>query len=429
MKIQTERTLTEPSHPLSYPAFRLFWVARLCTTMAQGGMVVVLGWQVYEVARLTRSIKEAAFQLGVVGLVQFIPLFLLVLVTGWTADHVDRRQIARICSVVQLGCALLLGWLNMSHGVTLGALFAVAALFGVVRAFSMPALGALAPDLVPAEVLPKAIATNSIASRLGAIVGPASVGFLYAAGPVVPYAFASAMFALALVCLMGIGPVPLTRKNPGVNPWRQMIEGVAYVRHHPLILGAISLDLMAVLLGGATALLPVFAHDILAIGPSGLGTLRAAPALGAMLAAFWFSWKPLDRGVGVKMLAAVAVYGVAILVFGLSRWLPLSLLCLTVSGAADMFSVYVRQSLIQLSTPQDMRGRVGAVSSLFISASNELGEAESGFVAALIGPVATVIAGGAGAIAVTLVWSRLFPALRRAHTFDIRPFERTRRTP
>ncbi|WP_395397255.1 MFS transporter [Novosphingobium sp. BL-8A] len=414
--------MTRPRHPLSYPAFRLFWVARMCTTMAQGGMVVVLGWQVYEVARQTRSIKEAAFQLGIVGLVQFIPLFLLVLVTGWTADHVDRRQIARLCSVVQLGCALLLGWLNLTQGVTLGALFGVAALFGVVRAFSAPALGALAPDLVPADVLPKAIATNSIASRLGAIVGPASVGFLYAAGPVTPYAFSSALFALALVCLMGIGPVPLTRRNQGVNPWQQMIEGVAYVRHHPLILGAISLDLMAVLLGGATALLPVFAHDILGIGPSGLGTLRAAPALGAMLAAFWFSWKPLDRGVGTKMLAAVAIYGVAILVFGLSRWLPLSLLCLTVSGAADMFSVYVRQSLIQLSTPQDMRGRVGAVSSLFVSASNELGEAESGFVAALIGPVATVIVGGAGAIAVTLIWSRLFPALRRAHTFDIRPF-------
>lgn len=415
--------MNQPRHPLTYPAFRLFWVARLCTTMAQGGMVVVLGWQVYEVARLTRGIREAAFQLGIVGLVQFIPLFLLVLVTGWTADHVDRRVIARLCGVVQLGCALLLGWLNWSHGVTLGALFSVAALFGVVRAFSMPALGALAPDLVPADVLPKAIATNSIASRLGAIVGPASVGFLYAAGPIVPYVFASVLFALSFVCLMGIGPVPLTKKNPGVHPWRQMVEGVAYVRHHPLILGAISLDLMAVLLGGATALLPVFAHDILAIGPSGLGTLRAAPALGAMLAAFWFSWKPMNRNVGGRMLMAVAVYGVAILVFGLSRWLPLSLLCLTISGAADMFSVYVRQSLIQLSTPQDMRGRVGAVSSLFISASNELGEAESGFVAALIGPVATVIVGGAGAIAVTLIWSRLFPALRQARSFDLKPFE------
>ncbi|TCM20781.1 putative MFS family arabinose efflux permease [Novosphingobium sp. PhB165] len=424
--------MNQPRHPFSFPAFRLFWVARLCTTMAQGGMVVVLGWQVYEVARATRSIKEAAFQLGIVGLVQFIPLFLLVLVTGWTADHIDRRVIARLCSVVQLGCALLLGWLNTGHpgaghGVTLGALFAVAAMFGIVRAFAGPALNALAPDLVPADVLPRAIATNAIASRLGAIIGPASVGFLYDAGPVLPYAVAAGLFTLCLGCLMAIGPVPRSKRNAALNPWQQMIEGVAYVRYHPLILGAISLDLMAVLLGGATALLPVFAHDILMIGPSGLGTLRAAPALGAMLSAFWFSWRPLDRGVGTKMLAAVAVYGVAIVGFGISRWLPLSLLCLTVSGAADMFSVYVRQSLIQLSTPQDMRGRVGAVSSLFISASNELGEAESGFVAALIGPVATVIVGGFGAIAVTMIWSRLFPALRQAHSFDIRPFEPARK--
>lgn len=416
--------MSQPRHPLSIPAFRLFWIARLCTTMAQGGMVVVLGWQVYEVARQTRSIKDAAFQLGIVGLVQFVPLFLLVLVTGWTADHVDRRVIARLCGVVQLGCALLLGWLNMGHGVTLPALFAVAGLFGVVRAFSMPALSALAPDLVPADVLPKAIAINSIASRLGAIVGPASVGFLYAWGPIFPYAASSALFAVSLLCFLAIPPVPRSRRSAGVHPWRQMVEGIAYVRHHPLILGAISLDLMAVLLGGATALLPVFAHDILGIGPGGLGTLRAAPALGAMLTAFWFSWRPLSRDVGVKMLAAVGVYGAAILVFGLSRWLPLSLLCLTISGAADMFSVYVRQSLIQLSTPQDMRGRVGAVSSLFISASNELGEAESGFVAALIGPTATVIVGGVGAIAVTLIWSRLFPGLRMARSFDIRPFER-----
>lgn len=411
-------------HPFSFRQFRLFWIARLCSTMAQNGMVVVLGWQVYEVARATRTIKEAAFQLGIVGLVQFVPLFLLVLVTGWTADHVDRRVIVRLCSVGQLGCAALLGWLNHVHGVTLGVLFAVAAVFGVVRAFAMPALNALAPDLVPAEVLPKAIATNAIAGRLGGIIGPATVGYLYAVGASLPYVVSGGLFAVCLACLLAIPPVPRSRMPSGVNPWRQMLDGVAYVRHHPLILGAISLDLMAVLLGGATALLPVFALDILKIGPSGLGTLRAAPAAGAMLTAFWFSWRPLDRKVGAKMLAAVAIYGMAIATFGLSRWLPLSLLCLTVSGAADMFSVFVRQSLIQLSTPQDMRGRVGAVSSLFISASNELGEAESGFVAALVGPVLAVIGGGIGAVLVTGIWARLFPALRDANSFDIRPVER-----
>jgi hypothetical protein len=217
--------------------------------------------------------------------------------------------------------------------------------------------------------------------------------------------------------LMLLRPLPASTMSKG-NPWRQMVEGLGYVRQNRLVLGAISLDLFAVLLGGATAMLPVYARDVLMVGPAGLGNLRAAPAVGATIVALLFSFRPLKSNVGIKMLAAVVAFGLATIAFGLSRWLPLSLFCLAILGAADMFSVYVRSSLIQLHTPDAMRGRVGAVSSLFVSASNELGEAESGFLAALMGPVAAVVAGGIGAVAVTLLWAKLFPELRRARTFD-----------
>jgi len=291
-------------------------------------------------------------------------------------------------------------------------------LLGVGRAFAGPALSALTPNLVPRDILPRAIALSSIAWQTGAVLGPAFGGYLYAYAPYAPYAVSGALFAVAFVCLLAIGPVARTGLARGSNPWAQMVEGLKYVRHNRLVLGAISLDLFAVLLGGATAMLPVFARDVLHAGPEGLGHLRAAPAVGATLTAAFFSIRPLKHGVGVKMLVAVAVFGVATIVFGFSRSMPLSLLCLALLGAADMFSVYVRQSLIQLYTPDQMRGRVGAVSSLFISASNELGEAESGFLGAIIGPVTAVIAGGVGAIAVVLLWSWWFPELRLAKSFD-----------
>jgi MFS family permease len=313
----------------------------------------------------------------------------------------------------------MLAALTLTGSVTLPSLFLVAALLGVARAFAMPAIGALAPNLVPIEVLPRAIATANIASRVGAILGPALGGYLYVLSPHAPYTASAALEAVALLSLITIRPIARSVMNRTRNPWRQMVEGLGYVFHNRLVLGAISLDLFAVLLGGATALLPIYARDILHVGPAGLGHLRAAPAVGAVATAFWFSWRPLRRNVGIKMLAAVAVFGVATVAFGLSRSMPFSLACLAVLGAADMLSVYVRQSLIQLSTPDEMRGRVGAVSSLFVSASNELGEAESGFLAAAIGPVAAVVAGGVGAVAVTLLWAKWFPALRLAKTFEI----------
>jgi MFS family permease len=271
---------------------------------------------------------------------------------------------------------------------------------------------------VPREILPRAIAMSSIAWQSGAIAGPALGGYLYAWAPHMPYAVSAGLFALSLLCMFLIRPLARTAMDATRNPWKQMIDGLHYVRRNKLVLGAISLDLFAVLLGGATAMLPVFARDILHAGPTGLGHLRAAPAVGATLTALWFAWRPLKHNVGVKMLAAVGVFGGATIVFGLSRWMPLSLFCLALLGAADMLSVYVRQSLIQLYTPDAMRGRVGAVSSLFISASNELGEAESGFLAALIGPVTAVVAGGVGAIGVTLLWAKYFPELGRARSFE-----------
>jgi MFS family permease len=393
-------------------------MARLTATIAQMAMVIVIGWQVYDIARHTMDPKAAALRLGIIGLVQFAPLFLLTLVTGWTADRIDRRWIARASVSLELLCAVALAAFAWTHTTTLEVLYVVAALLGVARAFAGPALGALAPNLVPREILPKAIALSSIAWQSGAIAGPAVGGYLYALAPNAPYTASAMLFLVSLSGLLLIPKVASTRASTKVHPWHQMIEGLKYVRHNRLVLGAISLDLFAVLLGGATAMLPVYARDVLHAGPAGLGHLRAAPAVGATLTAAFFAIRPLKTEVGLKMLIAVGVFGGATIVFGLSRWMPLSLACLTLLGAADMFSVYVRQSLIQLYTPDEMRGRVGAVSSLFISASNELGEAESGFLAALIGPVAAVVAGGIGAIAVVSIWARKFPELRLAKSFE-----------
>jgi MFS family permease len=406
--------------PFSILDFRLYWTARLASTIGQVAMVVVIGWQAYDTARdMGMGLKEASFQLGLIGAVQFLPLFLLTLVTGWTADKLDRRFIARATISLEIFCAAVLGWLSWTDAITLPAIFAIAALLGVARAFAQPALQALAPNLVPIEILPKAIAMSSLAWQAGAIIGPAAGGYLYAVGPEMPYFVAGGLFAISLTCMFLIGPKPRTAIEGPRNPWRQMVDGIRYVRHNRLVLGAISLDLFAVLLGGATAMLPVYARDVFHADSTALGNLRAAPALGAALTALYFSARPLERNVGVKMLAAVGVFGAATIAFGLSRSMPLSLFCLAILGSADMLSVYVRQSLIQLYTPDAMRGRVGAVSTLFVSASNELGEAESGFLAAVIGPVTAVIAGGIAAIGVTLLWARWFPELRHARTFDV----------
>jgi MFS family permease len=404
--------------PLRIPDFRAFWLARLTTTIGQMAMVIVIGWQVYDIARETMDIREAAFQLGLIGLVQFVPLFVLTPISGWTADRLDRRQIARSVILLEMVCALILFASTLGGFVSLPILFGVAALLGVARAFAGPALGAMAPNLVPREILPKAIALSSTAWQAGAIIGPALGGILYDVTPHLPYALSALLFAFSAICLFTIGPLPRTALKPG-SPLRQMADGLAYVRRNRLVLGAITLDLFAVLLGGVTAMLPLYARDILQVGADGLGPLRAAPAVGATLTAVFFSVRPLKTDVGVKMLAAVVVFGAATAVFGFSRSYFLSLAMLALLGAADMFSVYIRQSLIQLHTPDEMRGRVAAASTLAISASNELGETRSGFSAALLGPVAATVAGGLAAIGVTLLWALLFPELRRARTFEM----------
>jgi MFS family permease len=404
--------------PFRIAYYRRYWLARLAATIGQMAMVIIIGWQVYDIARETMGIKEASLRLGIIGVVQFVPLFLLTLVTGWTADHVDRRWIARASVALEFGCAAALAWLAWTGATTLFALYVVAALLGVARAFAGPALGALAPNLVPRDILPKAIALSSIAWQAGAVAGPAVGGYLYAWSSHAAYTGSAILFLVSFGALLAIGPVPRPAVDRSINPWHQMVEGLRYVRRNRLVLGAISLDLFAVLLGGATAMLPVFARDVLHAGPEGLGHLRAAPAVGATVVAAWFAMRPLKDNVGIKMLFAVALFGIATIVFGLSRSMALSLFCLFVLGAADMYSVYVRLSLIQLHTPDDKRGRVSAVSGLFISASNELGEAESGFLGALIGPVAAVVAGGVGAILVVVGWAWLFPELRLAKDLE-----------
>jgi MFS family permease len=402
--------------PLLIPDYRAFWVSRFLATIGGMMLVIVIGWQVYDIARQTMAPRDAAFLLGMVGLVQFLPLFGLTLFVGVIADRVDRRYIARAAIALELGCAAALAWLSFEGAVTIPALFIVAALLGVGRAFAGPSLSALAPNLVPREILPSAIALNSISWQSGAVAGPPLGAYLYAADPASPYVAAAMMFGGALVALFRIGPVPRPEKS-GISPWRSLVEGLGYVRHNRIVLGAISLDLFAVLLGGATAMLPVYARDILHVGVEGLGPLRAAPAFGAALTALFLAFRPISRRVGPVMFLCVALFGVATIIFGLSTNLRLSLAALTVLGAADMISVYIRSSLIQLHTPDEMRGRVSSVSMLFVSASNELGEFESGITAAWLGPVEAVVAGGVGAVLVTGLWAWGFPELRRADRF------------
>jgi len=304
------------------------------------------------------------------------------------------------------------GWMSLP------VLFSVAVLLGFGRAFAGPAFSALAPNLVPREVLPTAIALSSISWQVGTIIGPAIGGFAYSIAPSAAYFLATALFSGALICLLAIGPVPRTIAVSTAHPLKQIVDGLAYVWQNKMILGTITLDLFAVFLAGTSALLPIYAHDILKVGPQGLSALAAAPAVGAAITALFFSFRPLKTNVGPKMLGSVLIYGSATVIFGLSTSMPLSLIALSIAGAADMFSVYIRQSLIQLHTPDDKRGRVGAVSQLTISASNELGEAESGFLASALGPVGAVLVGGGGAIVVTILWTWLFPSIRNARTFD-----------
>ena len=412
-------TPTPPLTPLSIPDFRAFWLARCAATLAQTGMVVAIGYQFYDIARSgdRLSITAASFRLGMLGLAQFVPLFLLTPVAGLIADRIERRRVVAAALALDLGIALALALLTHAGGVTLPLLYGLAAAHGVARVFLGPAMSSIGPNIVPAEILPRAIAFSSIAMQVGTIGGPAAAGLLFAAGAALPYWAASVLMAVAIGCIMLIRPVHVPAANRRADPLRQLREGFAYVVTQRFLLGCMTLDLFAVLLGGATALLPVYARDILQVGPQGLGQMRAAPAVGAVVVGLALSARPLARDVGAKMLWAVAIYGAATVVFGLSHIYVLSLAMLALLGAADMVSVFIRSSLIQLHTPDDRRGRISAISGLAISASNELGEMESGVAAALLGPVGAVVLGGIAAVAITGAWAVLFPEIRRARTF------------
>lgn len=381
-------------------------------------MVVVIGWQVYDVARsgYGMSKPQAAFQLGLLGAVQFVPLFFLTPVAGWTADRFDRRKQAALAGIIDVVIAAVLAFATARDLLSLPLLFTMAALHGMARVFAGPALSAIAPNIVPPALLPRAIAVSSTVFQIGGVLGPAAGGLFYAAHPTAPYLIAVVLILIGSIGVMMIKPLPKIERVRE-HPVREMHEGLSYVLHDRFLLGCITLDLFAVLLAGATALLPVYARDILHVGPQGLGQMRAAPAIGAGAVALWLSFRPLERNVGTKMLVAVGVFGAATLVFGISRNYLLSLAMLAVLGSADMVSVFVRQSLVQLNTPDAMRGRVSSLSGLAISASNELGELQSGVAASLLGATGAVVFGGVGAIVVAALWSVIFPQLRRARSF------------
>ncbi len=383
--------------------FGLYLAARFLSALAIQMQNVAIGWLVYDLTR-------GPLALGLVGLASFLPAVALALVTGHTADRYDRRAILVVCYVVTLGTALGLLAIAVGGSGQVLLIYGLLLVFGISRAFANPAGQALVPNLVPPEQLGNAIAWNSTAWQTATIAGPALGGLLYYFGASVAFG-AGALCFLACCLLFGLirsRPQP----PPGEVSWETLLAGIRFIRSRPAIFGAISLDLFAVLLGGATALLPIYARDILDAGPGGLGLMRSMPAVGALLVALWLAQRPLQSRSGLRMFQGVALFGIATIGFGLSESLFLSCVFLFVLGAADMISVFVRSTLVQFDTPDAMRGRVAAVNSVFIGASNELGEFESGAMAAAIGTVPAVVVGGVGTLVVCGLWMRWFPELR-----------------
>lgn len=399
------------NNPLSaYPSFLRFFLSRVATTMSNQMMMVVVAWQMYD---LTGS----AYDLGMVGLAQFLPALALMLLVGQVADRFDRRRILAWCLAGQLLVAVMLIAGTHGHWLSRETILLAALALGTAKAFQMPTQQALGPLLVPGFVLPRALALNSAGTQFAIIVGPAVGGFLYVAGAAAVYTTCVLLSAAAIVLtlLIRVEQAPPARQAVSME---SLFAGIAFIWQRKEILGAISLDLFAVLLGGATALLPIFARDILHVGPWGLGLLRSAPAAGALLVSLYLARRPIRSRVGKVMFGSVALYGVATLVFALSQSFVLSLAALALSGAFDMVSVVVRQSLVQLDTPDAMRGRVSAVNSIFIGASNQLGEFESGVTAGWFGAVPSVLIGGAGTLLIVATWMRLFPALTQRESLS-----------
>jgi len=386
-----------------HPAFMRLWTARLCSVAASQMLMVAVAWQMYDTT-------GSAWDLGLVGLLQFLPAIPLTLVVGHVIDRHHRGRIVALCLGLQVAVAALLGGVSLGGHGGRDLLLAASLVLGAVRAFQMPAQQALTPLLVPQRLLPRALAASSAGMQGAIIAGPALGGLIYTAGAATTYAVCAGLFALATaLCLT----LRYTHEPPPGTPvtMHSLLAGVHFVWRHKVVLGAISLDLFAVLFGGATALLPIYAKDILHTGPWGLGVLRSAPAVGALLMSVALTRWPIQRRTGPLLLLATAAYGLATLAFGVSSHMVPALLALAVTGAADMVSVVIRSTLVQLETPDAMRGRVSAVNSVFIGASNQLGEFESGATAAVLGPVGSVLLGGVGTLIVAGLWLKLFPAL------------------
>jgi MFS family permease len=413
MTSMTREPAASAASLLGQRSFLLFWASRFLSAVAGQAQTITIAWQVYTIARLHNDVRHAAFAVGMIGLAQFLPLFALTLIAGETADRHDRRVISGLCMAFEVATAGSLAFLAFTGVKAIWPIYVIAIAFGASRAFLSPSNTALGPMLVPRELLPRAIAWNSLAWQGASIFGPTLGGVLCAISPAVSYCVSVCLYVLAASALFLIRGETRPVVQPG-SRWALVKEGVSYVWTNKIVLGAISLDLFAVLLGGATALLPVYARDVLHVGAQGFGILRAGTGAGAGAVAILLAIRPIHRKAGLFMFSGVAVFGAATVVFALSRSLALSVMALAVLGGADMLSVYVRQTLVQIVTPDQMRGRVAAVSTLFIGASNELGEFESGVVARLLGPIGAALFGGIGALVVTGVWAKLFPALRKA---------------
>ena len=390
---------------LGHAPFALFWSSRVLATLALQMQTVAIGWQLY-------SLTGSAFDLGLVGLVQFVPTIVLTLVVGQVADRYDRRLVVVVCELAQAGAGGVLALGSLGGWLTREGILTLVAILGAARAFENPARAAFVPRLVPLALLPRAIASVTSAGQTARIVGPALGGVLYTLGPATVYALVAALYVVGATLIALVRDDQPARVPDEITP-ASLFSGIAFIWRQRLLLGLMSLDLFAVLLGGATALLPIYARDILDTGPWGLGLLRAAPAVGALAMSLVLTRHPVDRRAGPVLFAAVFVFGLATLVFGVSTSLRVSLAALVVLGASDLLSVVIRQSLVQIRTPDGMRGRVSAVHSLFTGTSNQLGEFESGLLAALFGAVPAVLVGGAGTLVVAAVWMYRFPELRR----------------
>ncbi|WP_215751238.1 MULTISPECIES: MFS transporter [unclassified Gluconobacter] len=391
-------------------------ISRICSQLSATTLTIAIGWQMYA---LTHSVSS----LGYLGLAQFLPMVPLTFISGHVADRFNRRSVVLICQIMEVLSTGALAAIAAMHCLTPAYVYAFAAFYGTLRSFEMPCQQAFLPAIVPPQLLPRAQALMSSLFMTASIVGPSLGGLLYGLGSVICYSLATLGFALAF---LGTLALKLRHKVASKDPvtFASVFAGLGFLNRRRDLLGAISLDLFAVLLGGATAMLPVYADSVLHVGPIGLGFLRAAPALGALFTSAWLSRHPLGGRAGITMFVSVIVFGIATIVFGASHITWLSVVALMVLGAADVISVVVRSSLIQLATPDAMRGRVSAVNSLFIGSSNQLGEFESGMLGTAIGPEAAVIAGGVGTILVAATWIRLFPSLWALDRLeDVRPEE------